>query len=297
MRNPSQNERIQAPVFMSTYETFSRWIDDTIRLREQRKQTEQAERHQRLRTFNAFIDELAPLYEIHRDEFYKTHIAGFVEKHPYLNHAGILDVIGKASHETYHSKLLKHAWACTPEGRKRLVRFIGSLRDIPDRERLLADIARDPYEIETEHVCRRWNKDAFHDKRIDLLIRGNGWQIVIENKIRSEVATIRRHTQLDNYRRYVEKTMPDDYERTLFILLSHRDNSAYCGDCWHYADYSHVFNSLIASPTDPLIENYLATLFRFLSPDWATPDSQQGRMLSSLKRFYRKNILKLQSYE
>ena len=53
-----------------------------------------------------------------------------------------------------------------------------------------------------------------------------GWQIVIENKIRSKVATIKRHTQLDNYRRYVEKTMPDDYDRTLFILLSHRDNSA-----------------------------------------------------------------------
>ena len=88
---------------MSTYETLSRWIDDTIRLREQRKQTEQAERRRRLRTFNAFIDELAPLYEAYRDEFYKTRIAGFVEKHPYLNHTGILDVIGKASHETYHS--------------------------------------------------------------------------------------------------------------------------------------------------------------------------------------------------
>ena len=259
--------------------------------------TTQAERHRRLRAFNAFIDELVPLYEAHRDEFYKTRIAGFVEKHPYLNNAGILDVIGKACHETYHSKLLEHAWACTPEGRTRLARFIGSLPDIPDRERFLANIARDRYEVETEHVCRRWNKDAFHDKRIDLLIRGNGWQIVIENKIYSEVATIKRHTQLDNYRRYVEKTMPDDYDRTLFILLSHSDNSAYCGDCWRYADYSHVFNSLIASPTDPIIENYLATLFRLLSPDWETPDSQQGRMLSSLKRFYRKNILKLQSYE
>ena len=282
---------------MPVHETFSRWIDDTIRLQEQRKRTEQAERHRRLRAFNAFIDELVPLYEAHRDEFYKTRIAGFVEKHPYLNNAGILDVIGKACHETYHSKLLEHAWACTPEGRMRLARFIGSLPDIPDRERFLANIARDRYEVETEHVCRRWNKDAFHDKRIDLLIRGNGWQIVIENKIYSEVATIKRHNQLDKYRRYVEKPMPDDYDRTLFILLSHRDNSAYCGDCWRYADYSHVFNSLIASPTDPIIENYLATLFRLLSPDWETPDSQQGRMLSSLKRFYRKNILKLQSYE
>ncbi len=130
----------------------------------------------------------------------------------------------------------------------------------------LTGIARDRYEVETEHVCRRWNKDAFHDKRIDLLIRGNGWQIVIENKIYSEVATIKRHTQLDNYRRYIEKTMPGDYDRTLFILLSHCDNSAYCGDCWRYADYSYVFNSLIASPTDPIIENYLATLFRLLSP-------------------------------
>lgn len=98
---------------MPAHETFSRWIDDTIRLREQRKQTE---RHRRLRTFNAFIDELVPLYETHRDEFYKTRIAGFVEKHPYLNNVGILDVIGKACHETYHSKLLEHAWACTPEG-------------------------------------------------------------------------------------------------------------------------------------------------------------------------------------
>lgn len=282
---------------MPVHETFSQWIDDTIRLREQRKQTEQTERHRRLRAFNAFIDELVPLYETHRDEFYKTRIAGFVEKHPYLNNVGILDVIGQACHETYHSKLLEHAWACTPEGRTRLARFIGSLPDIPDRERFLTGIARDRYEIETEHVCRRWSKDAFHDKRIDLLIRGNGWQIVIENKIRSEVATIKRHTQLDNYRRYVEKTMPDDYDRTLFILLSHRDNSAYCGDCWRYADYPHVFNSLIAAPTDPIIENYLATLFRLLSPGWETPDSQQGRMLSSLKRFYRKNILKLQSYE
>lgn len=247
--------------------------------------------------FSAFIDELVPLYEAHRDEFYKTRIAGFVEKHPYLNNAGILDVIGKACHETYHSKLLEHAWACTPEGRKRLARFIGSLPDIPDRERLLTGISRDRYEIETEHICRRWSKDAFDGKRIDLLIRGNGWQIVIENKIYSEVATIKRHTQLDNYRRYVEKTMPDDYDRTLFILLSHRDNSAYCGDCWRYADYSHVFNALIASPTDSIIENYLATLFRLLSPDWETPDSQQGRMLSFLKRFYRRNILKLQYYE
>ena len=186
---------------MPVHETFSRWIDDTIRLQEQRKRTEQAERHRRLRAFNAFIDELVPLYEAHRDEFYKTRIAGFVEKHPYLNNAGILDVIGKACHETYHSKLLEHAWACTPEGRMRLARFIGSLPDIPDRERFLANIARDRYEVETEHVCRRWNKDAFHDKRIDLLIRGNGWQIVIENKIYSEVATIKRHTQLDNYRR------------------------------------------------------------------------------------------------
>ena len=267
---------------MPAHETFSRWIDDTIRLREQRKQTE---RHRRLRTFNAFIDELVPLYETHRDEFYKTRIAGFVEKHPYLNNVGILDVIGKACHETYHSKLLEHAWACTPEGRTRLARFIGSLPDIPDRERFLTGIARDRYEIETEHVCRRWSKDAFDGKRIDLLIRGNGWQIVIENKIRSEVATIKRHTQLDNYRRYVEKTMPDDYDRTLFILLSHRDNSVYCGDCWRYADYPYVFNSLIAAPTDPIIENYLATLFRLLSPGWETPDSQQGRMLSSLKRF------------
>jgi len=158
-------------------------------------------------------------------------------------------------------------------------------------------VYRDRYEIETEHICRRWSKDAFDGTRIDLLIRGNGWQIVIENKIRSEVATIKRHTQLDNYRRYVEKTMPDDYDRTLFILLSHRDNSAYCGDCWRYANYSYVFNSLIAAPTDPIIENYLATLFRLLSPGWETPDSQQGRMLSSLKRFYRKNILKLQYYE
>ena len=107
---------------MPVHETFSRWIDDTIRLREQRKQTE-------------------------------------------------------------HSKLLEHAWACTPEGRTRLARFIGSLPDIPDRERFLANIARDRYEVETEHVCRRWNKDAFHDQRIDWLIRGNGWQIVIENKI------------------------------------------------------------------------------------------------------------------
>ena len=249
---------------MPTHETFSRWIDDTIRLREQRKQTEQAERHRRLRAFNAFIDELIPLYETHRDEFYKTRIAGFVEKHPYLNNVGILDIIGKACHETYHSKLLEHAWACTPEGRTRLARFIGSLPDIPDRERFLTGITRDRYEIETEHVCRRWSKDAFHDKRIDLLIRGNGWQIVIENKIRSKVATIKRHTQLDNYRRYVEKTMPDDYDRTLFILLSHRDNSAYCGDCWRYADYPHVFNSLIAAPTDPIIENYLATLRHML---------------------------------
>ena len=282
---------------MPAHETFSRWIDDTIRLREQRKQTEQTERLRRLRAFNAFIDEQVPLYETHRDKFYKTRIAGFVEKHPYLNNVGILDVIGKTCHETYHSKLLEHAWACTSEGRTRLARFIGSLPDIPDRERLLTGIARDRYEIETEHVCRRWSKDAFHDKRIDLLIRGNGWQIVIENKIYSEVATVKRHTQLDNYRRYIEKTMPGDYDRTLFILLSHRDNSVYCGDCWHYADYPYVFNSLIAAPTDPIIENYLATLFRLLSPGWETPDSQQGRMLFSLKRFYRRNILKLQYYE
>ena len=282
---------------MTTHETFCRWIDDTIQLQEQRKRTEQAERYRRLRTFSAFIDDLVPFYGTLWDEFYKTRIAGFIEKYPYLNNAGILDVIEKARHETYHSKLLKHAWKCTPDGRKRLARFIGSLPDIPNREKLLSGIARDRYEVETEHVCQRWNKDAFHDKRIDLLIRGNGWQIVIENKIYSEVTTIKRHTQLDNYRRYVEKTMPDDYDRTLFILLSHCDNSAYCGDCWRYTDYSHVFNSLIASPTDPIIENYLATLFRLLSPDWETPDSQQGRMFSSLKRFYRKNILKLQYYE
>ena len=54
---------------MPVHETFSRWIDDTIRLQEQRKRTEQAERHRRLRAFKAFIEELVPLYEDNRDEF------------------------------------------------------------------------------------------------------------------------------------------------------------------------------------------------------------------------------------
>ena len=104
----------------------------------------------------------------------------------------------------------------------------------------------------------------------------------------------------DNNELLIKYNMLNDKLRAATARLQeirHRDNSVYCGDCWRYADYPYVFNSLIAAPTDPIIENYLATLFRLLSPGWETPDSQQGRMLSSLKRFYRKNILKLQSYE
>ena len=249
------------------------------------KEKEQKENAYRLLEQNFFSlrNELAVLYEHEKDEILQNEIKPFVEQYSFLTEKSILQIIKKQRQETFHSLILEHLWGEIEFHEVALANFVEQVEGIKEKSQLKKWILENDYSIKCE-------EQTHNKKRIDIIIRDNKgrWVIVIENKIDSSVHSDNDgKTQLANYFDYAKRKFKN-CECCTFILLSHSNNRKYTrNNCWLYADYYDVYNSLLKHQSNDDVKEYLKTLFSLLFPN---ADLGEKTSLCSAKNFYNQII-------
>lgn len=221
--------------------------------------------------FSAFCEELYSLYQIEKKNVCNQCIIPFISKNLFLGEVSSLSIINKLNFETFHSQFLKYLWNSQTELGN--IAFLNFLEEIGVNDCWLNTLKQNLYRVECEHLTGKQRKRDLNRKRIDLLFidEVNKWVVVIENKIDSKVHSDLKsnRSQLDIYHDYCERRF-QDYHKVYILLSYNKNNSRYAenSNSWLYADYYHVFKSLLNySSQNDIVRDYLKTLFFLLFPN------------------------------
>ncbi len=212
-----------------------------------------------------FIAKLKPCYERTTQEAYNKHIVPLLgSNHKKLFTPSVLEILKKATRETYHSLFLSYIWDCGREGGKDA--FCDFLECTPKvSNRLKALVRQSKYRVYTDKPIKSGYKGR-NNKRPDLCFSDNkSWLIIIENKVKADVTKKgRQDSQITQYRKLAEECYPNYFK--CYILLSEKDNKEYLKyePTWHYCDYLMLLKSLLKAHTkDRVTEDYISTLLGF----------------------------------
>lgn len=262
-----------------------------INMIEQISQLYSHELAERSSQFMNFCEEIKPLYDIEKRRVYNQYIEPFVADNLFLCDTSLLRVIKRSEIEDCHTKILEYIWSDAKCGVTVLSDFISS---ICDDQHLCELINMGNYKIINEYRQVSSNSDL-NNKKVDLLIidHNSRWFVAIENKVNSEVHNLNNTniSQLDGYYKFC-KSKYRGY-KSLFVLLSYRDNERYSGGNWVYADYFTLFKSLLPhSAANDIIKDYLKTIFTPLFDVESLNEYRSCGTLSQSVQFYNKVIRK-----
>ena len=164
---------------MNKAQTYHRTIARLTFLYAEQEKRKELARQELTGQFSRFIRDFRSLYDMTINGFYAKYVEPFKQRHRDLFDFSLLEAIGKAHWETYHSKLLAYIWE---RDKNALVAFLNSITGI--NPALIAQVKESvSYRIKTEQKTSA-------GKFIDLLITDDqNWVIAIENKISAKVST------------------------------------------------------------------------------------------------------------